>query len=215
MKQLLLNSTDTSGQYHRYLKTYRKAIVSLYVFGALWGCVPAIQIGNDPIKLHESASYVGKGVLALRAGNLEEASAAFNLAKELYPSASAADGLGCVAFRRKDYRQAEQHFLKALEMDESYASAHANLALLYELKNSRKKALGNYLKALQLQPSNYRSRNNYAAHLYDSNLVDLARHELLKAKIVRGVDEPIVHNLKETESNESKFTIRSNSYRLK
>jgi len=56
-------------------------------------------------------------------------------------NAEAHDDLGVLLSRRKDFKNAETHFLAAIRHDKSYYKAYHNLALIYHIKGEHKNAL--------------------------------------------------------------------------
>ncbi|RMG40802.1 MAG: tetratricopeptide repeat protein [Candidatus Dadabacteria bacterium] len=155
------------------------------------GCAPAV-VKPDFAAKQKAQALVDKGTLALRAGELEKAAAAYSVATEVAPIAAAYDGLGCVAFMDGRYRQAESFYKKALELDENYYDVLGNLALLYHQQGKDKLARRYYLEALKKQPDNYRVRNNYAVFLYEKIGPYNAEIELKKALSL--VEHPVIVN---------------------
>lgn len=157
------------------------------------GCAPliepSIQDQSDALNLVDS------GVVYLREGQLDRAEANFEIANEIMPMAAAIDGLGCVAFLRGDTALAESLFWQAYEMDSSYNTSLGNLALLYEHKGETEKAEEFYNKALVHDTKNFKTRNNYAAFLYDKRASKTrVLAELLKAEALFG-DVKIYDNI--------------------
>ena len=151
------------------------AVLGLYLSGCSFLDQPGIHDRGQIEKL------VDQGVGYMREGKLDEAEAAFKVALEIGNSAAALDGMGCVAFRRGETKRAEEFFWRAYEVDATYNNSLGNLALLYESQGLRLKALELYRRSLDLDPYNFRSRNNYAVFLADGD-IPKARGELLKAK---------------------------------
>jgi Flp pilus assembly protein TadD len=154
-------------------------------------------------QLHEAQRLVDAGSTYLHLGQLERASAAFQVAYDLARLPAAMDGLGCVDFLRGDFEKAAKIFILAHEMDERYVNSLANLALLYEAQGHRQEAELLYRRAMEDDPKDFRARNNFAGflieHIGDSELSNrLARQELLKAQAL--ADLPLIaDNIRKTE----------------
>jgi Flp pilus assembly protein TadD len=132
--------------------------------------------GLRPISPYEQAQRCRKvetlltqATLLMRKGSAEElnsAESALHLARDLSPhNARVIDGLGCIALRRHDYAAAKNQFDEAIELDSNYDRPYAHLAQIAEHGGRVGEAKQLLLKALQLNPLNYRSRNNYAVLL--------------------------------------------------
>ena len=147
----------------------------------LFGCMaqpkpPSAESQRYALKL------VDQGVVFLRQGKLEEAKASFEVAVEIDGLPAAIDGLGCVAFLRGDFREAEKKFIAAYQMDHSYRQSLGNLALLYEKQGLLEKAAQFYVSAILENPKSYQIRNNYAVFLKRNGRESEARVEFLKAQ---------------------------------
>jgi tetratricopeptide (TPR) repeat protein len=127
---------------------------------------------------------IAQAVLFLRDERLEEAEGAFVLSISLLPSAAATDGLGCVAYRRGDLRQAEQLFLRAIELDREYFAAYSNLGLLYDRVGDVRLARKYFNVAIELQPDDSQTRVNHGVLLASSR--DPAFREEAAKEFVRG-----------------------------
>ena len=160
----------------------------------LLGCVSGKQPSLDDMR--ESRRLVNQGTLFLRQGLLDQARASFSMARELDGSAAAIDGLGCVAMLEQRFEIAQRYFIRAYELDNNYADALGNLALLYELYGYLNEAETLYRRALAIDPKNFRTRNNYAAFLHDhrggkdirvedefNKAFSLTPHPLIKANL--------------------------------
>lgn len=174
-----------------------RAVVAVSLL-LLCGCAnvrqPELADRNRTKELIEQGRYY------LRSGDLDKASAAFEVALEIAPAAAAFDGLGCVALLRGHYSEAERYLWKAYESDESYNHSLGNLALLYEARGEVSQAGSMYEWALQADPKNFRVRNNYAVYLAEhtgekSLPTDRVKRELLKAHAL--AEHPVIEdNLK-------------------
>lgn len=131
---------------------------------------------------HKSQELIDYGTIALRAGDLPRAKGAFEAAWGVFPSPESLDGLGCVAFLKGEFIEAEELFMRAVSLDESYADAIGNLALLYETLGMKEKARLLYEKGIRADPINFKARNNYGALLTESGDADLGGGEILRAE---------------------------------
>lgn len=128
---------------------------------------------------------IDQGILQLRSGKLSKAEAAFEVARDMLPmSAAVYDGLGCVAMMRGDFVRAEKYLLHASLLDAQYREVYANLAILYEMTGHKDDASLMYRYARQIDPENFRVRNNYAAFQFrrGRGTTETALKELLRAE---------------------------------
>ena len=63
--------------------------------------------------------------------------------------------------QRNLWNEARRRFLRAVEIDPSYAAAYNNLAISYEHQGEFDEAAAAYEKALKLEPNNANIRQNY------------------------------------------------------
>jgi len=129
------------------------------------GCSLPLRQNVDPMRYMKSESLIKEGVIDLRMHDLVGAEAAFRTALELTPLAAAFDGLGCVAFAKKDLVTAKLLFTHAIEIDSRYSEARLNLAILLEREGDEYGANEMYQQALILDPASIRARVNYGALL--------------------------------------------------
>jgi len=172
----------------------KKKCLIIFVF-MLSAC--AVTGAPAPDKLEKAMELVNQGTIQLEAGQLDNAHASFSLARELYNIPAAVDGLGCVAFMREEYKLAEDYFIQAYSLDNTYVDSMGNLALLYEALGFYHEAERLYKLALKDNPTNYRLRSNFAAFIAEYNTGALddekrrkARAEFLKARSVS--NHPII-----------------------
>lgn len=139
-----------------------------------------------------------QGMRKADAQGFEDATSALELARELKPGDPRVyDGLGSVAFRKGDLELAEYFFKKALAQDSLYDRGYAHLAMVAQQRGDIEAAVELLRIAVQTNPTNYRSRNNYAVVLAE-NGIDSRRayEELLKAmKTQRVADRITAQNL--------------------
>jgi Tfp pilus assembly protein PilF len=128
---------------------------------------------------------IDKGVVSLRQGDITGARAAFEAAAEIARIPEALDGLGVIAFLQGDIIVAEQLFNAAYD-NGAYPHALGNLALLYESQGKLILSRDYYQRAVAEDPTNFRTRSNYAVFLAE-HLSDIqkARDELLKAQVIK------------------------------
>jgi tetratricopeptide (TPR) repeat protein len=171
-----INYTDSQkiGSYYvgEFVRVFRVHVstllrsVSLRVLASLSlaSCFPRLPVPN----VHRAQQFAEMGGQFLEEKELLKAEAAFRLSLEHAMSSIALDGLGCVALQKGLLVDAEKYLLQAIEEDPEYAGAYGNLALLYEREGSFQKAYNYFSMALSLDPGDFRTRNNFAAFLYDS-----------------------------------------------
>jgi Flp pilus assembly protein TadD len=154
------------------------------LIASVWfmGCF-APPVATPVQRQMRAEELIGEGVLFLRQNRLEEAEASFVLSISLIPSAGATDGLGCVAFRRGDFRQAEKLFLRAIALEHGYFAAYSNLGLLYDTVGDFELARKYYRAALELQPDDSQTRVNYGVLL--ANWADPVFREEAAKEFVR------------------------------
>jgi len=151
----------------------------------------------------EALTLIDRGTMLLREHQLDEAEAAFDVAWQLSRLPAALDGLGCVAFQRERYGEAEQIFARVYKLDPSYSNALMNLAQVYEQTGRVALAEGLYERGLAADPRHFRARNNLAVLMVERGeggelAVQRAREELLRARAV--IDHPILNeNLRQLE----------------
>jgi tetratricopeptide (TPR) repeat protein len=164
----------------------RKAFLILLIAS---GCAP-LPRQPGPMDSQRARGLIDQGVAFLRESNLSEAEASFEVSHDLFPSAQAIDGLGCVSFLKGDYLQAEQFFMKGIFLDPEYSEGYRNLATLYEISGLTDAAERLYRRAIAIEPRNYQARNNLGALLAQKGLRERGRKELARAKAV--VSHPII-----------------------
>jgi Flp pilus assembly protein TadD len=168
----------------------RKIVFLSVIATCLDGC---FLLNIRDLKLEQRAlELIDQAVVLMRQGNLDKAEAAFQVSRELVSLPASLDGLGCIAFFRGENLIAEDFFKQALDLDFRYTEAVGNLALLYEQMGKPQKAEEYFKRAIELNPANYRIRNNYAIFLAqrDNSPRQLAREQLAKASVL--VETPII-----------------------
>lgn len=93
------------------------------------------------------------------------------------PNARAHTDLGAAYYQEKKYDIALEEFNEAIKYDANYALAYTGLGLVYAVLGEETKADANFKRALQLNPNNSETRNNYGAYLcsrgrYDESIVE-------------------------------------------
>lgn len=164
------------------MKKVKKYLLLFLFF--LISCIPTVS--KDNIEL--AKKYADKATIDMIKGDFEQAKAGFNLSLELAIVPESYDGLGCLAFYNKNYKEAEYFFIRAYEQDKTYIRALSNLALLYDSLGLKEDARRVFHFALQRIPEDYRLRNNFAGFLFDykdEESKEMAKEELRKAFVMK------------------------------
>jgi len=90
-------------------------------------------------------------------------------------------------------KEAELHYLKALDLKPDDPKAHNNYANLLANTGKLKQAKKHYLKALKLNPDSSEAHNNYAVLLANTGKLKQAKKHYLKA-LKLNPDSPLAHN---------------------
>jgi type IV pilus assembly protein PilF len=98
--------------------------------------------------------------------------------------------LGLNYARTGNFDVAFDKFQRALSQDSTYAPAHAGIALIYSQRRQNDKAEQHYEKALQLQPNDPITRNNYGVFLCAQQRYEDAEKMFLKAATSPNYREP-------------------------
>lgn len=89
--------------------------------------------------------------------------------------------LGAGYYAQKQMGIALEEFSEAAKIDPSYALAQNGLGLVYAALGEDAKADASYKKALQLDPANSESRNNYGTFLCSRNRIDESITQFVEA----------------------------------
>jgi len=81
--------------------------------------------------------------------------------------------------------KAEEHYLKAIEMDDSYAQTHYNLARLYLQTNKEKQAIFHLEKSLEINPNFFFSYQLLGDIYKQQDLLEKAQEYYQKAKLIK------------------------------
>lgn len=109
--------------------------------------------------------WVTQGQLFESKGNYEKALENYSKALELEPNNEAALlSTARLHSRNKSHNQAASYFEKAVALNPA-ASTRNELALEYQAVGNHQEAMKSVMKAIELEPSNVRYRNNYASML--------------------------------------------------
>lgn len=116
--------------------------------------------------------------------------AKLKVAEELSPKdPRVLDALGCVYWQQAKLETAYSYFKQAIDINPYYDRGYAHLALIAQERGEIVEAKKLYETAIQMNPLNYRTRNNYslllAAINKDPNLKFKANTEYLKASASR------------------------------
>jgi Flp pilus assembly protein TadD len=122
-----------------------------------------------------SGPYANLGLLYRRVGRNAEAIAAFERAIEINPRRAVYYNELGISYRQEGkFDQARRNYRKALDADSSYAPAHLNLAILYDLYlQEPKEALPHYQRYRELVPAEAATVSKW--------IVDLERRTGVKA----------------------------------
>lgn len=175
--------------------TYLHSCLLILLFG---GCAGST---SGQLTLQEQLSLEGKirelvesAVVEMRTGTpaaLDRAQASLEVARDINPNdPRVIDGLGCVEWRRGNLKLAEHFFRRALQLDSNYDRALAHLALILEARGDKNSARLLLQQSVQMNPLNYRNRNNYAALLLDQGETEESYRQLLRAAESGGREEP-------------------------
>ncbi len=173
------------------------------------GCVPAVS----PLSVQEEQMLEGtlvtlleRATVGLRRGDtrsLDEAYASLRVARELSPNdPRVLDGIGCVEWRLGNIDLAEYFFREAIAVSPEYDRPYAHLALVARDRGDTRAAEELLLMAIQINPLNYRARNNYAVEVLengeDRESRKAAYESLLAAIQTAGEEDPVMsYNLRE------------------
>ena len=162
----------------------KKYVLFVFILCSLLLCSACSVPSVRPVTLgdqQKSLVLIDQGTQNLRLGKLEEARAAFELAKQLNGAPAAIDGLGCIAFLRGDFSIAKEYFLQAYSIDDTYIESRSHLALLYDYLGHKNESEIVYKRAMKHQPDNPLARNNYGAFLENDMRASAASEEFYKA----------------------------------
>ena len=89
--------------------------------------------------------------------------------------------LGLGYLRRGDRQRSRANLMKALERDETSASAHNGLALIFQLEDENALAEEHFKKAINFEPELTRVRSNYGVFLFRQQRYEDAEQQFLIA----------------------------------
>ncbi|MDK2896242.1 MAG: hypothetical protein PWP04_362 [Candidatus Atribacteria bacterium] len=100
------------------------------------------------------SSWLEEGDKLLKEGRFEEAEKCFLKVKEINPQSPAVyNGLGFVAYQKKDFKEAVKSFKKALQFNPAYSQAWNNLGASYLALSHFSEAKSAFAKAVGLNPN--------------------------------------------------------------
>jgi len=174
----------------------KKILVIVLFLSACGISRPTPDVGDTVVLEERLQQLLGESTELMRRGETDRAFAALELARDLSPEdPRVLDGLGCVEWRRKNYRSAKYFFQRALAANPRYDRAYTHLALVAEREGDRQAAVELLQIAVKLNPLNFRSRNNLAVALLEKG-DRKAYHQLLKAVEAGGRKDVVIqHNL--------------------
>ena len=118
-----------------------------------------------------------------------------NLVRRYPHNSSYHNALGYYHYKTGNFGEAESHYLKAIELDGSYAIAHNNLGVLYLHQKDLEQAETHFREAVKLNPGYVKAQYNLAIALYRQRRYTEAAKAYLKAReqdsdYVNGRDDP-------------------------
>lgn len=143
----------------------------------------------------------------LKAAGLSVAKAYYQVARELKPNdPRVIDGLGAVAWREGNIELALYYFKRAYSLDSKYDRPLVHLALVAEKRGDLLAAKELLLKAIEINPLNYRAKNNLAVLIrrYEQDRDKKGLAKLYQAYALAGNDDPVLNYnfAKEYKANE-------------
>ncbi len=165
---------------------FLNAALSIAALWFLSGCVQRLSVVEQGERSQKVEELLTRATLLMRENRddaLAEARAALFLAGQLMPSeARVSDGLGCIAFREKEYPAAEAWFSRAISLNPQYSRGYAHLALLAAGRGDMTGAMELFQHALHLNPLDARARNNFAVYLLEQGAArEKAEEQFLEA----------------------------------
>jgi len=101
--------------------------------------------------------------------------------KNVKARARAHADLGAVYYQQKQWEIALDEYTEAVRVDPSFAQGYNGLGLVRSALGQDDMAEVNFRKALQLEPNNSESHNNYGSFLCSKNRIDESIKEFLEA----------------------------------
>ncbi len=132
----------------------------------------------------------------LKKDTLNLAKASYQVARELKPNdPRVIDGLGAVAWREGEIELALYYFKRAYSFDSKYDRPLVHLALIAEKRGDLFAAKELLLKAIEINPLNYRAKNNLAVLIkhYEKDPDKKGLTELYQAYALAGKDDPVLN----------------------
>lgn len=193
------------------MKLIKQLLLSFFVFN-LTACVLPIKkfsIAEEVFVEQKVIMLLSQGnSFLLKADGLNVAKAYYQVARELKPNdARVIDGLGAIAWREGKTELAFYYFKRAYSLDSKYDRPLVHLALVAEKKGDFVAAKELLLKAIAINPLNYRAKNNLAVLIRrkgaDREKKGLAK--LYQAYALAGKEDPVLnYNFsKENKENDS------------
>lgn len=165
--------------YYHWLNDGEKAEKFLNEYLQLAPEGPMAELANETIKEIRAGRYPATQSTSRIASRVEESALKFNHPAQ--PNRKAAADEFNQAFKyhaATDFKRAIEHYIKAIEFDDTYADAFYNLGLCYYSIQQLDKACAAYRYALKLNPGNHAVRYGLAYTYYQLKRYGDAEAEL-------------------------------------
>ena len=136
------------------------------------------------------ALMVGCVTVNSTGGRIEKAAPAPRAEPDLREAARLNTDLGVTNARDGNYDVALDKFTRALGQDPNYGPAHAGVAFIFSQRGDNEKAQKHYERALQLEPDDPMTRNNYGVFLCSIQRYKEAEKLMLQAANSSSYREP-------------------------
>jgi predicted TPR repeat methyltransferase len=137
----------------------------------------AIQLYEEVLKgnpNHQDSLHF-LGLTYAQLGTMDKALACLTKANEIQPTASLLNNLANIYKKNKQFKQALQYYLNAIELEPNYAQAHNNIASIYAQQDNYQEALAHYVKAVHAEPDFIAAHFNLGLLLLKNNQLDAAK----------------------------------------
>lgn len=136
----------------------------------------AISFYDRAISLEPNLSiyWENRGLAYEQLQEYDKAEKDYLKALELGKGANLINSLGVVKYRQKDFHQAKDYFMQAIELDNKDPIFFENLGLAYENLGDVEKAEENFMKALQISKEDARYMNRLGLYYQNCKLFEKA-----------------------------------------